>query len=172
MEEDSIHEGVCAVARAHPECMCICVGGALSARLFASVVTGDAAPSAFQGIQLEQGCDPATLTTHAGVSAFVRTCLIDQLSLSSSEQLQAYVLIEQMLHASSCRLDVHSLRPMLIAAGWLATKLSTDGQERSMEVLGEPLHLLEALEVECLRLLECVHRPRPRPAPLALDSPV
>ena len=148
-EADSFHMDT--VSRAHPECMCICVAGALSARLLASSGARDAAPSAFQGIKLEHGLDPADLRTHAGVQASVRSLLIEQLHLSSSEQLQAYVIVERMMNA--CHLHVDALRPMLIAAGWLAIKVSSD-EERSLEVLGEQLPVLQALELEALRLLE------------------
>lgn len=152
-------EGQCAqVCRAHPECMAICVAGALSAHLEAC--DGPlVAKCAFSEITLQHmgGHDVDSLQVPAGLLALVRSLFILKLELTSAQQLIAYVIMEAMLQQLLGRPSMPMLQPMLIAAAWLAIKLGDevgDGNTSSLEVLGERLEVLEALEGKCLCLLE------------------
>jgi len=157
MNEERLAE----VQQAHPECVAICLAGALYTRLDSLEEAGPSESAPLGGIPMQQkSCKPSSLETMGGLLGVVRSLTIEALDLTSTQQLIAFVLLERILeHPEAGGLAPETLRPLLIGASWLALKLSADEDDdddeaaRSMEVLGEDLGTLEAVEAECVRLL-------------------
>eukprot|EP00326_Haptolina_ericina_P006286 CAMPEP_0181213022 /NCGR_PEP_ID=MMETSP1096-20121128/24676_1 /TAXON_ID=156174 ORGANISM="Chrysochromulina ericina, Strain CCMP281" /NCGR_SAMPLE_ID=MMETSP1096 /ASSEMBLY_ACC=CAM_ASM_000453 /LENGTH=204 /DNA_ID=CAMNT_0023304619 /DNA_START=50 /DNA_END=664 /DNA_ORIENTATION=+ len=141
--------------RTHPEVMAICVGGGLCA-LFVDGPLGDnPLASSFDENQMGRSLSRprCALSSKDAVVAFVRTLLLEELRLPSPALVLTYVIVENMVR-NGLALSQCTLRPMLVAASVLALKLGSDGSPPSLEVFGEPLAVLEELELACLQLLK------------------